>query len=87
MVVSEQAVDSRVAALEQQVQQLTTAMVTNRVIATALGLVMAEGHLDREEAFAWLVAQSQRTNTRLETVALDLVVRAEGLAEAHRRAM
>jgi len=72
------AADSRSAELERKVQQLTTALDTNRVTATAVGLVMAERRLDRVAAFAWLAAESQRTNTRLATVALHLVVRAEG---------
>ena len=80
--VTELAASSRIVELEQQVQQLTTALVSNRVTATAVGLVMAERRLDRERAFAWLVGESQRTNTKLATVALDLVVRAEDAAEA-----
>ena len=79
---TELAASSRIVELEQQVQQLTTALVSNRVTATAVGLVMAERRLDRERAFAWLVGESQRTNTKLATVALDLVVRAEDAAEA-----
>lgn len=76
---------SRIVELEQQVQQLTTALVTNRVIATAVGLVMAERQLDRERAFAWLVRESQRTNTRLATLALDRVARAGDDASTGRR--
>lgn len=78
---TEQGVDSRIVELEQRVQQLTAALVTNRVSATAVGLVMAERRLDRVQAFAWLVGESQRTNTKLAAVALDLVVRAEDSAE------
>ena len=75
---AELAADSRSIELEQQVQQLTTALVSNRVTATAVGLVMADRRLDRVEAFAWMVGESQRTNTKLATLALELVVRAEG---------
>ena len=77
--------DSRIIELEQQVQQLTTALVSNRITATAVGLVMGERQLDRERAFAWLVGESQRTNSKLATVALDLVVRAEDAYEAVER--
>ena len=63
----------RVAELQAQVQQLETALATNRVTATAVGLLMGQYRVDREQAFNLLVAQSQRTNTRLSTVALDLV--------------
>ena len=77
---AELAADSRSIELEQQVQQLTTALVTNRVIATAVGLVMASQETDRAQAFAWLVAESQRTNTKLAAVALDLVACAEDAA-------
>jgi AmiR/NasT family two-component response regulator len=79
---TELATDSRLVHLEQQVQQLTTALVTNRVIATAVGLVMAAQTTDRAHAFAWLVAESQRTNTKLAAVALDLVANAEDAAES-----
>ena len=78
----ELAVGNRITELEQQVQQLTTALVSNRVTATAVGLVMAERRVDRERAFGWLVGESQRTNTKLATIALDLVVRAEDAATA-----
>jgi len=77
---TELATDSRMIELEQQVQQLTTALVTNRVTGAAVGLVMAHRNLDRAQAFAWLVAESQRTNTKLTAVALDLVARAEDAA-------
>ena len=77
---AELATDGRLVHLEQQVQQLTTALVTNRVIGTAVGLVMAARGMDRAEAFAWLVAESQRTNTKLAAVALDLVAQAEDAA-------
>ena len=78
---TELASDSRLVHLEQQVQQLTTALVTNRVIATAVGLVMAARTTDRAQAFAWLVSESQRTNTKLAVVALDLVAHAEDAAD------
>lgn len=74
---TELAPDLRVVELERQVQQLQTALVTNRVTATAVGLLMAEHRMDREQAFACLVGRSQRANLRLAAVALDLVARAE----------
>lgn len=74
---SELAADGRNAELEAQVQQLSTALASNRVIATAVGLVMASQQLDRAQAFAWLVSQSQQTNTKLATIALALIVRSE----------
>jgi hypothetical protein len=75
---------SRVAALEQQVEQLSAALLTNRVTSTAVGLVMASQGLDRAGAFAWLVAESQLTNTKLSAVALALVVQAEEPGARHR---
>jgi len=80
---TELASDLRVVELERQVEQLQTALVTNRVTATAVGLLMAQCQMNREQAFACLVGQSQRTNTRLGTLALDLVARAEADARQH----
>ena len=74
---TELAPDLRVVELERQVEQLQTALVTNRVTATAIGLLMAQYQVNREQAFARLVSQSQRMNIRLDTVALELVTRAE----------
>jgi AmiR/NasT family two-component response regulator len=74
---TELTLDSRVAELERQVQDLQTALVTNRVTATAVGLVMAEYRMDREQAFHALVRASQQRNIKLSAVALDLVKQAE----------
>ena len=72
--------DSRIAELEQQVEQLRAALVSNRVTATAVGLLMARYRMDRGRAFACLVAEAQATNTKVSAVALALVTRAEDAA-------
>lgn len=74
--------DRRVAELEQQVQQLTAALASNRVTSTAVGLLMAAHHLDRAQAFARLVTESQQSNTKLTAIALALVTQAEDLCAA-----
>ena len=68
---------NQVVELEEPVQQLKTALVSNRVIATAIGLTMWQHRVDRPQALSFLVEQSQRTNTRLSAVALGVVVEAE----------
>ena len=64
-------------ALRREVATLIQAVQTNRVIGVAIGLVMAEHHLTREQAFGLLVAQSQNTNTKLAWVAAQLVALTE----------
>jgi AmiR/NasT family two-component response regulator len=76
-IVTNSADDRRVLQLQQQIQELTDAAASNRITSTALGMVMERHHLDREQAFAWLVRESQDSNTKLLTVALNLIVRAE----------
>lgn len=76
-IVTDSADDRRALELEQQVQQLTAALASNRITSTATGLVMGRRQLDREQAFAWLVRESQNSNTKLVTVALNLIMQAE----------
>jgi GAF domain-containing protein len=53
--------------------QLTDALANRDVIGQAKGILLAQGAVDDTAAFALLVAASQRTNTKLHTVARQLV--------------
>jgi len=53
--------------------QLTDALETRDVIGQAKGILLARGAADDESAFALLVTESQRTNTKLHEVARRLV--------------
>ena len=66
-----------IARLEQEVRGLAAALVTNRVISLAIGLVMERHGLDRSAAHAHVVRLSQNSNTRLAVLAEELVRTAE----------
>jgi len=68
---------SEIARLEQEVCGLTAALTTNRVISTAIGLVMERHGLDRAAAHAQVVRLSQDSNTKLAVLAEQLVQAAE----------
>jgi GAF domain-containing protein len=53
--------------------QLTDALENRDVIGQAKGILLAQGAVDDQAAFATLVAASQHTNTKLHTVARQLV--------------
>ena len=65
------------ARLEDQVSGLTAALASNRVISTAVGLVMERLGLDRAAAHAHLVELSQNANQKLVLIAEGLVHEAE----------
>jgi AmiR/NasT family two-component response regulator len=65
------------ARLEEQVRTLTMALSTNRVISTAIGLMMERQGLDRAAAHAQLVRLSQHTNTKVAALAEQIVRAAE----------
>jgi GAF domain-containing protein len=52
---------------------LTDALENRNVIGQAKGILLAQGAVDDQAAFAILIAASQRTNTKLHTVARRLV--------------
>jgi len=62
--------DSRAANLEK-------ALSSNRVIGTALGIIMSRENVTAENAFARLREHSQRTNRKLRDVADDVVLTGE----------
>jgi GAF domain-containing protein len=75
-------------AAHDQAAQLEVALRTNRVIAEAVGIVMATYHLDEERAFDLLRLTSQHHNRKLREVA-DIVTLTGELPEgpAHRPAV
>lgn len=68
------------ARLEEQVAGLSAALASNRVISTAIGLVMERQGLDRAAAHASLVRRSQNANTKLAVLAEEMVREADSRA-------
>lgn len=64
------------AVAQRQVAQLQEAMASRAVIEQAKGVLMASEHLDADAAFDRLARDSQDTNTKLRTLAADVVDRA-----------
>jgi hypothetical protein len=64
---------ARWASAQGEARSLITAMESRDVISTAKGIVMARRHLTVDEAFAWLVAVSQRTNRKVRDLAAVIV--------------
>jgi GAF domain-containing protein len=67
------AVAARTAAEDRQ-RHLETAPVSNRTIAMAIGIVMARNGLTDDAAQRWLADASQRTNTKMRTLAERIVL-------------
>lgn len=67
----------------RQVDQLTRALETSRVIGIAVGVVMERHHLDRQRAFAFLAQASAHGNVKLRDVAQQMVAGAEAVSWAH----
>jgi GAF domain-containing protein len=59
---------------EQRSAHLETALVTNRTIAMAIGIVMARTGRTDEQARAWLADASQRKNQKMRTLAEQIVL-------------
>jgi GAF domain-containing protein len=62
-------------------EQLRTALASRAVIDQAKGIVMAVRQVTSDQAFALLVAQSQRDNVKLKDLAEQFVARASGAAD------
>ena len=60
------------AAAREQAAQLRQALVTNREIGTAMGVLMATYKLTREQAFDLLRIASQRSNRKIAEVAAEV---------------
>src|SRR4051794_2844624 len=59
---------------EQRSGHLETALVTNRTIAMAIGIVMARTGRTEEQALAWLADVSQRRNRKMRSLAEEIVL-------------
>jgi AmiR/NasT family two-component response regulator len=59
--------------LLDQTSNLQRALVSNRDIATAVGVLMGQHKLTREQAFDLLRIASQNANRKLHEVALDVI--------------
>ncbi|WP_166503476.1 GAF and ANTAR domain-containing protein [Modestobacter italicus] len=66
------AVTARAVAEERQ-RHLEAALVSNRTIAMAIGIVMARKALTDDAAQRWLAEASQRRNTKMRTLAEQIV--------------
>lgn len=63
----------RIAALQEEVEQLKRAVVSHAVVDQAIGVVIARGRLPPEAAWSVLKEVSQHTNTKLREVAEHIV--------------
>ena len=61
------------AADREQLEQLRQAVASNRVIGTAIGILMAVRHISEAEAFDLLRVASQHSNRKLRDIAGDIV--------------
>ena len=59
--------------LLDRTSNLQRALVSNRDIATAVGVLMGQHKLTREQAFDLLRIASQNANRKLHDVALDVI--------------
>ncbi|MFC9288663.1 ANTAR domain-containing protein [Streptomyces sp. NPDC057052] len=66
---TEEEVEARVAALQEEVAQLRQAVASHAVVDQAIGVVVAVGRLRPEQGWEVLREVSQRTNTKLREVA------------------
>jgi AmiR/NasT family two-component response regulator len=66
--------------LAEEVEQLRTALESNRTIAMAIGIMMERHHVDQQHARAYLIRLSQTGNTKLFAIAEKIV------ADRNRRA-
>jgi putative methionine-R-sulfoxide reductase with GAF domain len=64
-------------AAEQRSAHLETALVTNRTIAMAIGIVMARTGRTEDQARVWLADVSQRSNRKMSSLAEQIVFTGE----------
>jgi hypothetical protein len=58
----------------EEVEQLRSALVSNRRISMAMGILMRDRNIDEDQAFAYLRHMSQHSNRKLRDVAEDVIV-------------
>jgi AmiR/NasT family two-component response regulator len=59
---------------ESRAEDLQRALTSNRLIGTALGILMSSARITQDEAFARLRAASQTSNRKLRDVADEVVL-------------
>lgn len=57
----------------EEVEQLRAALVTNRRIGMAIGVLMGVRHLDEDQAWATLVKASRDSNRKVRDLAEDVI--------------
>ena len=62
-------------------EQLSTALVTRKVIGQAIGILMERHALDEDGAFAYLTRVSSHTNVKLRSVAQEIVAQRNDLSK------
>ena len=62
------------AARQDKAHHLTRALETNREIGVAMGILMANGKLTTQQAFAQLITASQHLNRKLHDIAADVAL-------------
>ncbi len=65
--------EGAVDAAQTRADQIRGALESNRVVGTAIGIVMATYHLTAEQAFRLLTVASQNTNSKLRDIAAAVV--------------
>lgn len=70
------------AAALAEIEHLRTALESRTVIATAVGILVERRRRTPDDAFRFLVEQSQRSNTKLVAIARELVDNAAARAAA-----
>ncbi|HEY8307856.1 MAG TPA: ANTAR domain-containing protein [Lapillicoccus sp.] len=69
---------------ETEVAQLRAALVSNRRISMAVGIVMRDQNVDEDQAFAYLRRSSQDSNRKLRDVAEDVIRDLRSLPDTRR---
>ena len=57
----------------EEVEQLRAALVSNRRISMAMGILMRDRNVDEDQAFAYLRRVSQHSNRKLREIAEDVI--------------
>jgi len=75
--------EARIHELEETVDGLQKRLESQGPIEQAKGIIMAQTHCNADEAFEILRRASQRSNTKLRVLALDLVAKTSRSQPAH----
>lgn len=77
-----QTLNDTISQLSRKIGDLERALASRALIGRAVGLTMSKYTLDSDTAFAFLVRQSQDSNTKLRDICRALVTDADSLAHA-----